>query len=671
MKLRLLLGTLFILAGNLVHAQETVAAREGVLDLSGWSGKDYLRVEGKFEFYWRRHIAPEAYTEKDFLTTEFRDGAHNWNSYEGGGAPYAPQGFATYRIHVKNTPEGELNLMLRNITCAAKVYFDSTIVAEVGKVGKKKDLETPRYQQKIIPLPHDKQDFVITLFLSNHNHRKGGFNDPMYIGTEDQLHKIELENMMVNSLQSSAFLITGLFFFILYIFRRRDKALLFFSLYALTFFIRPMVSVDYSLTRLLPELNWHLLIHIEYLSLFLPAAFLLLFIRERYQEQSPKKVLMILSIIALLEALVTIILPPTIFSHLAMFHQLLAFIGFAVLLLVIFRVLRDRTSGALFAATAVTCLIASSIYTILLFMDIILPSPYLYLGLQMAFLLSMSMILGSRFASQFRKVEYLQTETLQQKEEIESKNNEILSSIKYAERIQRAILPPAKVIDEALPDSFVFYQPKDIVAGDFYWLEQKGNRTFVAAADCTGHGVPGAMVSVVCNNGLNRAVREHGLTDPGQILDKTREIVVQEFEKSEEDVKDGMDIALCTIEGKTLHYAGAYNPLWIIRNGELIEYKADKRPIGKIENPAPFTTHTVEVKAGDTLYLFTDGFCDQFGGGEGKKYKSANFKRFLLSIQDNDMAKQRDLIKEEFENWRGDEEQIDDVCVMGIRINEL
>jgi serine phosphatase RsbU (regulator of sigma subunit) len=153
--------------------------------------------------------------------------------------------------------------------------------------------------------------------------------------------------------------------------------------------------------------------------------------------------------------------------------------------------------------------------------------------------------------------------------ELEEKNQEILDSILYAKRIQSAILPPLKLVKEYLKESFILYKPKDVVAGDFYWMEQKNGRVLFAAADCTGHGVPGAMVSVVCNNALNRSVREHGLTIPGEILDKTREIVVQEFQKSEEDVKDGMDIALCSIEGNILQYAGAHNPLWIIRNDDV------------------------------------------------------------------------------------------------------
>ena len=254
--------------------------------------------------------------------------------------------------------------------------------------------------------------------------------------------------------------------------------------------------------------------------------------------------------------------------------------------------------------------------------------------------------------------------------ELEEKNTEILDSINYAKRIQSAILPPLKDVKDCLPNSFILYKPKDIVAGDFYWLERKVDKILIAACDCTGHGVPGAMVSVVCNNGLNRSVREYNLTDPGKILDKTREIVIQEFEKSEEDVKDGMDIALCTLEGKKLKYAGANNPLWIKRKdkAEIEEIKADKQPIGKYSTPLPYTTHSVELNTGDTVYLFSDGFSDQFGGEKGKKFKSTNFKQLLCEIQNESMEQQKEILNQTFEDWKGTLSQVDDVCVIGIRI---
>jgi|GEM_PF-501570 len=261
------------------------------------------------------------------------------------------------------------------------------------------------------------------------------------------------------------------------------------------------------------------------------------------------------------------------------------------------------------------------------------------------------------------------TEILRQKHLVEEKNAEILDSITYAKRIQNAILPPDKVVKEYLNDSFILYKPKDIVAGDFYWMEQKEGKVLFAAADCTGHGVPGAMVSVVCNNGLNRSVREYGLSDPGKILDETRRIVVEEFEKSEDDVKDGMDIAMCSLEGNILKYAGANNPLWILRKGadSIEEIKATKQAIGKVDNPTPFTTHTIELNVGDSIYIFSDGFADQFGGGRGKKYKGMQLKELILSIKDKAMQDQKVAIAQSFEKWRGELEQVDDVCVIGVR----
>jgi serine phosphatase RsbU (regulator of sigma subunit) len=259
-------------------------------------------------------------------------------------------------------------------------------------------------------------------------------------------------------------------------------------------------------------------------------------------------------------------------------------------------------------------------------------------------------------------------EVTMQKVIVEKKNKEILDSITYAKRLQSAILPPARLVKEYLSDSFILYKPKDIVAGDFYWMEQKDGIVLFAAADCTGHGVPGALVSVICNNGLNRSVREYGLTDPGAILNKTREIVIQEFEKSEDEVKDGMDISLCAIKGKELKWAGANNPIWIMRAGELIEIKANKQPIGKYGELRDFTTHIVELQTGDVIYISTDGFQDQFGGVDGKKFKASNFKKLIASIQHTTMDEQKRAIDSAFESWKGSQEQVDDVCVIGVRV---
>ncbi|GAB5538850.1 MAG: hypothetical protein Salg2KO_09530 [Salibacteraceae bacterium] len=287
------------------------------------------------------------------------------------------------------------------------------------------------------------------------------------------------------------------------------------------------------------------------------------------------------------------------------------------------------------------------------------------------------------------EVESQRDEIHQQHEQLEEKNKEITDSIIYAKRIQEAILPPLKLVKENLEESFILYKPKDIVAGDFYWMETVGETVIFAAADCTGHGVPGAMVSVVCSNALNRSVREFGLTKPAKILDKTLEIVIERFEKSEEEVKDGMDIALCALNTKTkeLQYAGANNPLWIVSekaqledgneakgqepdaNGLFLhETKATKQPIGKYIDPKPYENHSFKLQEGDSIYVFSDGYPDQFGGEKGKKLKTRAFKELLLSIQEQPMAAQRKVIDDYFETWRGENEQIDDVCVIGVTI---
>ena len=267
-------------------------------------------------------------------------------------------------------------------------------------------------------------------------------------------------------------------------------------------------------------------------------------------------------------------------------------------------------------------------------------------------------------------IEAQKAEVEQKNELIEHKQKEILDSITYAKRLQEAILPPKKYVQDHLSQSFILYKPKDIVAGDFYWMESIDETVWIAAADCTGHGVPGAMVSVVCSNALNQSFREFGLREPGHILDKTRDLVLQTFSKSDKDVKDGMDISLCSLNTKTreLKWAGANNPLWYVQNGELKEVTAHKQPIGKTDNPVPFPTHTIQLASNDSLFLFTDGYADQFGGPKGKKLKYKKMGEDILSCINKPLEEQHDILELAFDDWKGELEQIDDVCMIGIRV---
>lgn len=299
-------------------------------------------------------------------------------------------------------------------------------------------------------------------------------------------------------------------------------------------------------------------------------------------------------------------------------------------------------------------------------------------GAILLLLLAVFIYRGYQQKKKANRIITLQKEKVElQKEMLAEKNREILDSITYAQHLQLAILPPLKDFDQHFSDYFIYYKPKDIVAGDFYFLESTHDNVIFAAADCTGHGVPGAMVSVVCANALNRAVKEFALTDPGEILNKVRDLVIQTFEKSESEVKDGMDISLCVLDKKsrTLKWAGANNPLWLLKQGaeKIHEFTATKQAIGKNEIPEPFKTHEIQLDKGDRIYLFTDGYADQFGGigngKRGKKYKYSRLNQFLFGTPAEPMKQVEQLLHNEFEQWRGDLEQIDDVCVIGVKVN--
>lgn len=268
----------------------------------------------------------------------------------------------------------------------------------------------------------------------------------------------------------------------------------------------------------------------------------------------------------------------------------------------------------------------------------------------------------------------------EQKAIVEIKNREIVDSINYAKQLQKAILPSKSDLKTNLKEFFLMYKPKDIVAGDFYWMEKiSEDEVLIAVADCTGHGVPGAMVSVVCSNALTKAAIEEKIKTPAKILDRARDIVIQQFgQNSNSQLKDGMDISLCRIntKNKTVSWAGAYNPLVIVKNNSktMDILKADKMPVGGGQAMDSYTSHDLQLQKGDLLYMYTDGYADQFGGTEtngktsGKKYKSKRLHQLLSKIAPLSMKEQNDTLHDEFYNWKGDLEQIDDVCLMGIKL---
>ncbi|MHC1704277.1 MAG: SpoIIE family protein phosphatase [Tenuifilaceae bacterium] len=277
-------------------------------------------------------------------------------------------------------------------------------------------------------------------------------------------------------------------------------------------------------------------------------------------------------------------------------------------------------------------------------------------------------------------------EIMQQKEEIEAQrdeietqrdyiykqNEEITQSIEYAKRIQTAVMPKKEEVSAILPEHFILFKPRDIVSGDFYWMAKKNNRIVIAAADCTGHGVPGAFMSMLGISFLNEIVIGGNETKPSIILNQLRDLIKSTLSQKGEigESRDGMDIALCVIdlESKTLQFAGAYNPLYLIRNSELIEIKADKMPVGiHLQEKESFTNNEMSFVSGDVIYIFSDGYVSQFGGEFGRKYMAKPFKKMLAIIAEKPMDKQCEMLEQEFEEWRGFNHQVDDILIIGVK----
>lgn len=272
-----------------------------------------------------------------------------------------------------------------------------------------------------------------------------------------------------------------------------------------------------------------------------------------------------------------------------------------------------------------------------------------------------------------QKVAERTAEVVAQKEEIELQKASLTDSILYAKRIQNAILPTESQMKAALPAHFLIFWPKDIVSGDFYWLSDEGDEVFVTAVDCTGHGVPGAFMSMIGSSLLNKIINENNIKQPGEILNRMRNGVINALNKEgqTEKTSDGMDMSFVALnhKKKKLQFAGANNPLYIVRKGEMLIFKGNKQPVGAfIQEQKPFTNHEVDLEPGDMVYIFSDGYQDQFGGEKKTKFMVGKFKKLLLEISDLSLEEQKEQLTIKHHEWRGKVSQVDDIVMIGIRI---
>jgi hypothetical protein len=474
----------------LVFPAFAIAQQRSIVDLKDvdFSSGQILTLDQEWEFYWNEH-AINTMPAADLLVKP-----GSWNDLEINGKKCGSYGFATYRTTLINLPDHDLVLDCYSMQTAYRVFINGVQKFEVGKVAANEADAEPmnRDEQVIIPAGTDTVDIVI--HASNYHHRKGGFVHPFRIGRPESIVQQRLQYFLLDSIESSALAIIGLFLFALYIFRRKDLSILYFALFCVTLSARPLISVNYLVGYVFPDINWSLMIKVEYLAVFFPCLFMTLYIRELFTNQLPKLIVRLLVVVFGIKILVTLFFPPAVFSWLVLSILITVPIGILILTVTIIRAVMAKVEGANYAGIGVIVLFISLLLKVMSYSGIIPSVNVLITVLDIAFIFMMSLILGSRFSLQFVKVETLQEQTEKQnieieqkkieieqkkkqvekqKELVEEKNKEIMDSINYAKRIQAAILPPARLVKHFLPESFVLYKPKDVVAGDFYWLEKK------------------------------------------------------------------------------------------------------------------------------------------------------------------------------------------------------
>ena len=634
-------------------------------------------------------------------------------------------GIKWFRIHfqtdstLKDIP---VALIVRQFGSAADVYLDGKFLKSYGVVGH--DQKSEKAEFSVSPKPFafvfsDKKDHLFAIRYSDFNRatmNKKGFNAGSLLTISVKNLNEEIEDVADPSeyvpfiFFAAIFITLAVVHFIMFVFYRQKITNLYYSLYCLGIFL-----VVYYLYYMVTATDYATISALSKSARYL-APLLVMPLVAMLHNIFYSKILKVfwLLVILYIASLAGISLGQDEAATICV--VILFFIAVFEILRVIVKALKKRKDGAWIFALVILLAPALGI------LSSFLPDDLLIMGLKIhvnsgaivlcSFVLglpfSMTLYLARDFAriskklnQQLKEITHLSEKTIrqeqekklllenqkaeleekvlqrtqevwEQKEVIELKNREITASLVYAKRIQSAILPDIRLIYKTLEQSFILYIPKDIVSGDFYGFAQKDGKVIIAAADCTGHGVSGAFMSMIGSSLLNHVINEKNITQPSRILDELNEDVITTLKQKESESNDGMDISICSfdLQQNLVEYAGANRPLWIIRNNELVVYRPDKFPIGglQIEHQEKFNNHEIPLQKNDTIYLFSDGFADQFGGDRGKKMMVKRFKNMVLSIQDKSMQEQGQYLNQFFEQWKRENEQVDDVLVIGIRV---
>ncbi len=701
----LLIGTLFSCQGQWTTPTNNFLAKKGELNLKSWDiEKDgIIDLDGEWAFYWDELFT----TAKDVNPTEFVNVPSFWDNYPSN-SKKSSYGYATYQLKIILPSERpKLAFKMLSFGTAYEMYVNGQKIAQSGEVGKDEKSTKPYTLPLVVQFENTSDTLEISIQVANFHHRNGGFWHSIQFGESKRIQISRDRLIAIDLLLVGCLLIMAFYHLGIYAFRKQDRSVLYFSIVSLLFVVHTLITDERYLLYLFPEIPWELAIRAEYLTVYLGFSFYIMFFCSVYPKEFSRKVMLAVRWIGFTFAAFVLLTPVSIFSYsLNVMQVLMLSVGIYVFYALILAVSKQREAAKVFLLGFV--IFAGTLVNDLLYTAHILNTGrWISLGF-LIFTFTQAIVLSIRYARSFTAIEDFTAdledrvekrtqeislkniELQNQKDEIirktaiiEKKNKNITASINYASRIQKAIIGNEDAVSSNFKESFILIKPKDIVSGDFYWYTEvkrlgtiKGTDDrqsiyfkIIAAADCTGHGIPGAFMTVMGNALLDEIINENKVTNPSRILSVLDRKLLMKLRQH--NVNDGMDIAMLIFddENHIVTFAGANNPLYYVRDGEMHQVRGAKFPIGSTQykTKKKFESHSIDYLPGDTFYIFTDGFQDQFGGEEGRKYYKKSFRELLLRISSLPMKEQKIILEEELMQWQGDQAQTDDILVIGIK----
>lgn len=645
-----------------------------------------INLNGEWEMYWSNLLNPTQINHTVYISNYTQIPGY-WNKTN----KHLPShGYCTYRKVIPNNFGTDyLGIKIYKIHSAYNLWVNGVQLHSQGEVSKIANTSVPKTNMVLVPFACQNSEIEIVLQVSNYHHRNGGIAKQIVVGEYKSVFRSFIKDIAIDLIIFGFILVMAIYHFILFYYHKNKKAYLFFALFCFAMSFQIFFSSGDLISFIFPDLSWDIAYKFEYLLLYMSLPLFTEFaFRVFSKDYSYKIVRSIVATSALFVAFV-LLTPTKVFSYSLPAFEIFAALSIIYVVYQAIRCLQLKRKHSIIFLSAFVIMGASAIIHIIsneFFYEQVEPIP---IGVTL-FILFQAFLLARQSSKAYIRLDYQAKELKRhrdhlnelveertaeienQKEEIKKQAEHITDSINYAQYIQQAALPKKEYCDCILPNHFVFFKPKDTVSGDFYWIKRIKHYVVVVCADCTGHGVPGAFMSMLGISLLNEIVHKKEVTQANQILNILRSEIKNALhqESKETFVRDGMDMSVCVLNTKhnKLQYSGALSSLIIMREGFTKVIKGDRMPVGVFENEnETFTNYEIDYESTDCFYMHTDGYVDQFNEISNRKFRQKNLIKLLSDVCDLTFPEQKQIIEQKFNNWKGNSEQIDDVLVVGFK----